>query len=352
MRISLLTFSSIFLASCLAVSKPAVSNAGQSAPEWISGSSSLYKSNQYLVGVGNSPGQERAKEKARADLVKTISINIDATSNLKERVETQESGKGVKENISRSTYDDIYTSSKVELKNIQIADSWYNPKDEQYYALAVLPRSKARTDLMSEMDELDAETSRHLTRANNSTDIFDRIGALQKGVASQVRRKKLKSYLAAIDPAASKGQSDMYDADTLQAQTLKIQRSIPIGVMTEGNTENARTLSLYAKGGLTSSGYKPVTNGNTQYVLDVILDNEPAIYRDNAYWVFANLELKLKDTQSSKVIGTCSWQLKEGSQGKDRAVKKVLDSVKVIFDNEFDHVFKAFVSSKPCKGEE
>ena len=113
-----------------------------------------------------------------------------------------------------------------------------------------------------------------------------------------------------------------------------------------------RTLSLYAKGGLTSSGYKPVTNGNTQYVLDVILDNEPAIYRDNAYWVFANLELKLKDTQSSKVIGTCSWQLKEGSQGKDRAVKKVLDSVKVIFDNEFDHVFKAFVSSKPCKGEE
>ena len=349
MRISLFTLSSIFLASCLAVSKSPANSAGQNTPEWISGSSSVYKSNQYLVGVGSSPGQGRAKEKARADLVKTISINIDATSNLKERVKTQESSKGVKEIISRSSFDDIYTSSKVELKNIQIADTWYNPKDEQYYALAILPRSKARTDLLTEMDELDAETSRHLTRANNSPDIFERIGAMQKGVASQVRRKKLKSYLAAIDPSASKAQPDMYDADTLQAQTLKFQRSIPIGVTTEGNTENARTLALYAKGGLTSLGYKPVTNGNTQYVLDVILNNEPPIYRDNAYWMFANLELKMKDTQAGKVIGTCSWQLKEGSQGKDRAVNKVLDSVKVIFDNEFDNVFKAFVSSKPCK---
>lgn len=349
MRISFLTLSSIFLAGCLAAGKPSVSTANQGAPEWVSGSSSLYKSNQYLVGVGNSQGQERAKEKARTDLVKTINIKIDATNNLKERVETYQSSKGTSEEISRLSIDDIYSSTNVEMKNIQIAETWYNNKDEQYYALAVLPRSQAKVDLMSEMEELDNETSRHLTRANESTDIFDRINSISKAVANQVRHKKLKTYLSAIDSSALKGTTDMYDADTLLSQKLQIQRSIPISVTTSGNTDSARTLSLYAKGGLTQSGYKPVANGSTQYVLDVTLDNEPAIYKDNTYWVFANLELKLKNELNSKVIGACSWQLKEGSQGQDRAVKKVLDSVKDIFDTEFDNVFNAFISSTPCK---
>lgn len=347
MRSTILTVSSAVLISCLAAGKPAVTKADpQAGPAWISGSTSAYPATQYLTGVGDSFGQERAKDKARADLVKVIQVKIDATSNLNERVSRSETNSGVRESIRQSTIDDINTSTNVELKSIQIADTWYDSEKEKYYALAILPRDKASKDILQEMQQLDEETSGHITRSNNSSDPFDKVVNMNKAVIAQMRNKALKGYLIAINNQAAAEHKGLYDADTLQAQMRVIQRQIPISVNVIG--EHGSSLSIYARGGLSQAGYKPA-KGNTQYVLDVELDKEPAIYRDKVYWVFANLEIGFRNALTNKTIGTCSWEFKEGSQAKSRASKKVLESVKEVFDTEFNKAFYAFINNTACR---
>lgn len=344
----LLVFSGLLLSSCLAVTKPGVSTTA-SGPEWITGSSDLYPSSQYLVGVGNSRGQERAKEKARADLVKTIKVKINATSNLKERASQHETKAGVREEIQRSQVVDIKSTSLVEMKNIRIEDTWYNKKSEEYYALAVLARAKASADLSIEMNELDAETTRQINTANDSQDLLNRISYLNKAIKSQTRRSVLKGYLSAINSSAAALQAGQYDLDTLRNKTLKVLRTLLIYVDTKNNDDDSRSLDLYAKAGLTSSGYTPNADQNTQYVLEVILDKENALYKNKLYWVFANLELKLKNRLTNKVRGACSWTLKEASQNESRANKKVLARVEKIFKTEFDTIFSNFISATPCE---
>ena len=147
-------------------------------------------------------------------------------------------------------------------------------------------------------------------------------------------------------------EAGVYDVDSLRAQTLKVQRTLLIKIDSDGNGRDSRSLGLYAKAGLTASGYTPNTKGNTQYVLEIVLDKEKPVYKDRVYWVFANLELKLRNNLTNKVRGACSWELKEGSQGRERANKKVLAAVKDIFETEFNTIFNNFISATPCEKSE
>ena len=282
MRNDFVIFIKLSLICLLTVSIPSISIAEtKSAPAWTSGSSDEYPSSQYLVGVGSSHSQERAKEKARTDLVKTIKIKIDASTSMKERVILHATNTGKSEDVHRTYLGNINTSTTVEMKNIRIEDTWYNSNNEQYYALAILSRSQASMDLTHEMEQLNEETSRHLTRANNRKDLFDKIIDTNKAILNQVHRNKLKSYLAAIDTTKATNALNKHDADNLQAEKLKLQRQISLGVNTKGNGKDSRPLALYAKGGLSALGYKPIENNQSQYVLDVMLDKEKAILKDN-----------------------------------------------------------------------
>jgi hypothetical protein len=348
MRSLFLSFSSILFMGFLSLSIPVDSFAdSQSAPAWISGSSEQYSSTQYLVGVGDSPSQERAKDKARADLVKTIQVKIDASSNLKERVSAHETRGGVEEDILRTSVNDIKTSSQVEMKNIRIAETWYNEKTENYFALAVLSRVKASADLSLEMRKFDEETSRHMSRSEETRNKLDQIAFINKAIESQQHRQILSNYLLAIDSAASELDAKSYDIDTLRNQAKNIQRQLPLSVNVTG--DDVRSLALYTKGALAALGYTAVSSRNAQYVIDVHLQKQPALYKDDLYWVFANLEIKLRDALTQNVLGTCSWEFKEASQYKDRAGKNVLQAVKEVFTSEFNHVFNAFINAEQCK---
>ena len=341
-RINLLLM--IFLSICTSVHAIADSSL---RPAWISGSSDVYPSGQYLVGVGESASQERAKDKARADLVKVIQVKIDATTNLKERVASHETSDGITEDVYRSSLDEISASSQVEMKNIEIIDTWFDEENDSYFALAVLARAKASSDLSIEMKELDNETSRHIKRADESSDMFDRIAQINKAVIAQQRRRNLGKYLVAIDSSSTELKSNRYDVDSLESKIQKIQRQIPISINVIGN--NKRVLTLYTKGGLSSIGYAPKASEKTKYVIDVQLDKEPVVNKDELYWLFANLEIKLRDTVNNKVIGACSWELKEASQYKNRVEKKLLLAVNDMFASEFHTAFNAFINAKPCE---
>ena len=341
MRSSLLTLTSILLAGCLAAtSQPAMSTQG--GPDWVSGSSSQYPSSQYLVGVGSAPSQGRAKDRARADLVKTIKVKVSATSNTRREVDQHRTSKSLDEDIRTRHRDDIETETEVELKNIRIEDSWYNEKEETYYALAVLPRAQARNDILNDINDLDEETQRHLSRAESSDDALDRIAYLNKAVKVQEKRVVLRDYLGVIDPAAAKAHKTEADADTLRAKKLALQRQLPIGVNAEG------IIADFAKGGLTQLGYTPIPKEQAQYVLDVTLYYQDPIFKDKLHWVFGELDIKLRNQQSDKVRGSCSWSFKKASQAIPTVKKKILDEVKEVFTEGFDAIFDNFINSEAC----
>lgn len=341
MRSSLLTLSSVLLAGCLAAtSHPAMSTQG--GPDWVSGSSSQYPSTQYLVGVGSAPSQGRAKDRARADLVKTIKVKVSATSNTRQEVEQHRKGNNLDEDVRLSHRDDIETETEVELKNIQIEDSWYDDKNETYYALAVLPRAKARDDLLNDISDIDEETQRQLARADSSADMLDKISYINKAVKAQEKRVVLRDYLGVIDPAAAKAHKTENDADTLRAKKLSLQRQLPIAVNAEG------IIADFAKGGLAQLGYTPIPKDRAQYVLDVTLYYQDPIFKDKLYWVFGELDIKLRNQQTDKVRGSCSWSYKKASQAIPLVKKKILNEVKEVFTDGFDAIFDNFINSEAC----
>ena len=337
----------VLLGGCLAsTGESAGANDSTNAPIWISGTSKQYSHQQYLTGVGSSPGQERAKDKARADLVKTFKVSIDSTSRLSVTSEQQTDARGSRETVTRKASRDIETSTAMEMKNIRIAETWHNPQTGEYFALAVLDKATARRQLITDIETLDADTASQLQQSNNANDALDRIGHLNLAIAAQLQREELVHYLPVLG-GARQNHASQWSLTELQARAKTLQRQLPIGVEVHGH--NAARLADYAKGGLAAAGYKAGDAEGADYILRVSLDAKPAFHRDNLYWMFANLEIALREAGSNKNRGSCSWSIKKASQSASLVDKKVLDAVQDTFATKFDAVLEDFINARSCE---
>lgn len=314
----------------------------QAKPGWISGSSDDFPSKKYLVGVGDSPSQSRAKDKARADLVKTIKVKIDASSSLREKVNAYNNDGDISEDVQRVSVDDIQITSEIEIKNIRIEDTWYDEENDVYFALAVLSRSKASFDLTFEMDELDRQTSRYLKQKNNVISPFEKIALINKAILSQKEHGVLQGYLLAIDSIPAR-LIPKHDLDLLYKQLAVIQKHISVDIHV-----NEPSLKLYAENRLSSYGYDVVRDGSGDFIFNIRLENEPVFFKDDLYWAYSNLEFKMVDKEKNKVLGVCNRNIKEASQFKKHTKRKVLLEVKRVFNDELEAILDSFSSREAC----
>src|SRR5262249_50341955 len=88
-------------------------------PDWVSGKSSKYPDNQYLVGRGQADTQEDARNRARADLAKILEVAVSARSTDVTSF-TSEGGGKVESQVSRN----ITTRTDQIVRGIQIPEFW------------------------------------------------------------------------------------------------------------------------------------------------------------------------------------------------------------------------------------
>lgn len=112
------------------------------APDWVLGRGHpSYDPSQYLMGVGHSDkSSTSASESARAELIKSISINISST--LKDYNSTEKS-------FSESS---IHTSTDFLLEGSKVKDGWYDEERDIYYSFVVIKRQYVLDTLLSIID--------------------------------------------------------------------------------------------------------------------------------------------------------------------------------------------------------
>jgi hypothetical protein len=143
--------------------------ASAAAPEWITGFSSAYPAEGWLIGVGvsdedgpRSEKQSVARSRAREEIAKQIRVRISARLS---DFAAEAAGGG--DSVSHSVIRNISRSSvDLEIEGIETPKTWYDERNEIEYALALLHRAKAGGLAVDRIDGLVRDARRELDQAS------------------------------------------------------------------------------------------------------------------------------------------------------------------------------------------
>jgi hypothetical protein len=157
-------------------------------PEWLDGSPEAYPRDRYLVGVGSGTDLDAARDRARAEIARSLEVHVE--DEVLDRTESTSLAEGdpsvrtVVEQVSIETR----TTTEADLEGVRIAELWSDPATQQVYALAVLDRESAGRVLLLEMAECDTEVEGHLADARVEVDSLTRVRALVQAVRTSRER--------------------------------------------------------------------------------------------------------------------------------------------------------------------
>ncbi|MBI3546888.1 MAG: LPP20 family lipoprotein [Gammaproteobacteria bacterium] len=288
-------------------------------PDWVNSASKKYPSEQYLIGRGQAPKADEARDRARADLAKIFEVSVTVESQDVQifRLQTakDKTAKSADEYPDQTSRQIITRADQI-IEAIQIADVWRDPQIKTYHALAILPRQQATQRLRQEIARLDAVTGTYLETARNSGDPLRKIGATQQALDAQMQRVGYQKSLRNVDPVAQEKESAWSTAQ-LNADLSDLLKRAHIAVkvkadMPKGFAAQVERI-LAAAGFLIDTGEKP------DYVLDTQLTLEDLGWREGQYWQRGILLISLRETANERVRGSKQWDIKAAA-APDHAV--------------------------------
>ncbi len=193
-------------------------------PDWISGDSAKYKSEQYLIGRGQASTQEEAKDRARADVAKVFQVAVVASSEDIQRSKSDASGAPhYEEEASRQ----ISTRTDKIISGIQIAELWQDPANGSYHVLAILPRLQAAASLRQQIGELDDATRNYIEQSRKEDDLFLKIAGASHALELQHEREALQKNLQVVD-ITGRGVEPQWNSGKLEADLGMLLKRVSI----------------------------------------------------------------------------------------------------------------------------
>lgn len=335
MRLSGLVFLTLALAllSGCATQPPA-------APDWISGDSARYKSEQYLIGRGQAATQEEARDRARADLAKIFEVTVAADS---EDIQKSTTGPAGLVQYESQASRRIATHASQIIRGIQIAELWQDPATESYHALAVLPRLQTVASLRQQIGQLDDATGSHIARSRKASDLFLKIAAASQAVDSQQERESLQKSLQVVDPAG-RGTESQWNSAKLKGDLDDLLKRVRIAsqVAADSTTGFAEVVS----GALAKAGFMIETGQNPDFVLQARMDMTDLGFQDGWYWQRGVLEVTLSETGTDRVRGTRRWTVKSNAPDRESAFKRALNQADSLLKQELRAAIIDMASSR------
>ncbi|MFL6713513.1 MAG: LPP20 family lipoprotein [Sulfurifustis sp.] len=307
------------------------------APDWVGGAAAKYPSAQYLVGRGEGPSGEEARDRARADLAKIFDVDIAVESEDTQAFRTAASGSGYEARSARR----ITTRTEQLIEGIEIADTWHDPKTGSHYALAVLPRAKAGTSLRREIERLDEATRLYLDRARDSTDLLAKIAAASQAVVAQTDRVVYQKQLRVIDPTGV-GAPPSMSLDRLGTDRDALLKRVKVAPHV--TTDASGGLAPVLKGALSNAGFLADTGASPDYVLEASLALDDLGLQDGWYWQRGVLEVRLLEPATQRVRGLKRWPIKASALQHDGSVQRAVDASDKILKKELRGTFIGFAA--------
>jgi hypothetical protein len=297
----------LILAGC--ASQPAV-------PDWVSGEGREYPVSQYLVGRGQGPSGEEARDRARGDLAKILEAEVSVAS--------------ADEQSFRDSRYETASARRVEVRaqrlveGIEIARTWQDPHGG-HYALALLPRLKAANALREEIARLDEATRIQAARSRAAPDLFAQIAAAGQALSAQLERAAHQKTLRVIDPTGV-GAPPSWNVERLRADFQALLARVRVRVRADGKLEP------FLRAAVASSGF--TADAAADYVLEGRLALEATGPVEGWYWQRGALEVRLVEVAGGASRGLKRWPLKAAAPAPGLAAERALDQADALLRKE------------------
>jgi hypothetical protein len=304
----------------------------EGGPEWLDGTSAKYPNAQYIVGTGQSLSLDDAKNRARAEVAKVFEVAISEQSQDNLKYMSDGNGSELAQKVERNTS----TRTDKVLRGVEIADTWFDAKTRQHYALAVLHRGRSARALRQEVEELDRATRIHIDKARSSGDVLDKVANAYAALTTQMERAGVQRSLQVVDNSG-RGVPPKWNLAKLSTDLRSQMERIRITPRVTGPEGFADQVS----GALGKAGFLVKAGEVPDFTLSAKLSLGEPDYRDGWYWVNGRMEILLSNAQA-RIRGSKRWDIRTSATSSDVAVKRAMDKAAATLQNELRQTLLGF----------
>ena len=321
---------------------------GKGKPDWVEGRSSEYPSAQYLIGVGQADSRAAASDQAYAAVARIFNAQIEAHVRDWESylvIERRDAS-----NAERKLQIDSLTKVSTDkvLENVSIADWWYDPRTQLYYALAVMHRHQAEASLMEKIATLDQSIERDITESRQAADKLTKVHALRQGTKNLIVREAYNADLRVIRPSGQ-GTPSVYQVSELSGELKQfLAKNLGIDVQVSGAYAQQVVQSLVE--GLIREGFrvsKYENSRDTDYSEIEIRGAVrvfPIVVKDPSFtYVRWCGDVEVVETAHQRVVGVVTRGGKVGHLTEQEATAKAIRVMQQEFSSEVAHTIAGYL---------
>lgn len=177
------TYSNLLLGLSVGVfiscgSTPQAVPAQKNPSDWLTTYKTDYPKSQYLYYLGEAPYQTVAENNAKKGIAEMFSTRIQAETNSTEK--TFEEGQTFRQSYASTSK--VKTTSDLEIKNLQLSESFHDKQKGIYYTLATLHKMETAQIYESEIQALYNQIDQLYTTYKQNQDILAQLAMISKAI--------------------------------------------------------------------------------------------------------------------------------------------------------------------------
>jgi hypothetical protein len=298
-----------------------------------------YPPAHYLTGVGQADDRSTATDRAYAAVARIFRAEVATQAKDWESYLVVESDGG-SSTARRLTLDIVtkVTTDKV-LENVGIADTWYDPKKNLHYALAVMNRAQAETALMERLAMLDQAVESDVAESRQTTDKLAKVRGLRRAARNLVLREAYNADLRVIRPSGH-GVPAAHRVDELTAELDRfLTTNLVVAVRVAG--DHAEPVRRALTEGLIREGLHIVTEPadeggeSPELLVRGLVRIAPIEVLDPQFkYVRWCSDFEIMETAGGRVVGAVTRGGKEGHLTEREATARALRVIQQEFSTE------------------
>ncbi|MFT4607150.1 MAG: hypothetical protein ACI9V8_001008 [Urechidicola sp.] len=310
-------------------------------PDWVNGQSKKYASSLYLSGQGSALTLGDAKDRARSDLAKQFEVGLKESGQQTQTFTSEQANGEMLKSLNQKISRQLFTYTSRTLKGVEIAEQWYDPKQDTHYALAVLSRNKTRQRLEQELKTLDQRSQQRLLQAEVEPALLTRAALVQLAINTQQQRIVVQSSLQVVDLGGFGKPANLALAELVRSRDALLKK-VRISPMASGDMSNE--LAKVVSGAAAGAGFS-INNNTFDYQLKIQTLLDPVLKKNGWFWLRGTMEINLIDTAGNN-IGVQRWPLKVSSIDIKRTQQRLLSEADNLLKEELRDVLLGF-AAKP-----
>lgn len=291
-------------------------------PDWVNNPP---RRSGYAYGVASSEvygrsanALETAREKAKADLLAGIRVEISSSTDYSKSATMQFKGDTkLQENLNQKISS---KTAAVELSGIKVTETWVDEQNKAAWALAELDTSAAAQQLLKQLAQLESRIVQRGTLATAAK--LDRVRYVKPSLQELVERRQLLEQLTFLGAATQVDAARRQTVENIEVEIAQLLASL--GIQLQAETQAAQALQPKLASALTDLGFNLV---NSQPDLRLVMQLKSSrVERKGLNYVDASASTQINSAEKRTlhiINATTRTVSSEASVASNKAVEEL-----------------------------